>query len=253
MKMKNFEAKVAIVTGGTSGIGEATALAFAQAGAKVVVAGRREKEGEAVISRIKRSGGEASFIKTDVSKEAEVKSLVEKTLSRYGYLHFAFNNAGVEEVMTSFPDQTEENFDKIMTINVKGVWLSMKYEIPAMLKSGGGAIVNTASVAGLIGMATVPVYVASKHAVSGLTKSAALEFSKQGIRVNAVAPAAIETRMYRDFATTEETQKYFTSLHPIGRIGQPAEVAAAVLYLCSPEASFITGHVLPVDGGFTAQ
>lgn len=250
--MKIFEGKVALVTGGTSGIGEAAALAFARQGAKTVVSGRREKEGEAIVGAIRCVGGEAIFVKADVSKDADVQALVEKTVVKFGRLDFAFNNAGVEEVMTSFADQAETVFDQVMDVNVKGVWLSMKYEIPAMLKNGG-SIVNTSSVAGLVGMAMVPVYVASKHAVNGLTKSAALEFSKKGIRINAVAPAAIDTRMYRDFASTEDMKKFLASLHPIGRIGRVEEVAGAVMYLCSEQASFITGQILPVDGGFTAQ
>ncbi len=251
--MTQFTGKVALITGGTAGIGRATAIAFAKEGAKIALSGRREKEGGEVVAEIKALGGEAIFIRTDITKAAEVKAMVDTTVATFGRLDYAFNNAGVEQAMTPLAQQTEEVFDQVINTNVKGVWLSMQHEIPAMLQSGGGAIVNTSSIAGLIGMPTMEIYIASKHAVEGLTKSAALEFAKQNIRINNVAPAAIETRMYKEFANTPQTQQYMISLHPIGRIGQPEEVASAVLYLCSDGASFITGQTLPIDGGFTAQ
>src|SRR5580765_8341646 len=197
--MNEFQGKVAIVTGGTSGIGRAAAVAFAREGAKVVVAGRRVAEGEETVRLVRAKGGDALFVPTDVAQEAQVKNLVGRTLERFGRLDFAFNNAGIEQTPTPFLEQTVETYDQVMDINVKGVWLSMRYEIPAMLKSGGGAIVNTSSGLGVVAFAGVEVYVASKHAVIGLTKSAALEFAKQGIRINAVLPAAIETDMYRRF------------------------------------------------------
>jgi len=249
--MSQFVGKVALITGGNAGIGRAAAIEFAKKGAKVVVSGRREKEGHEVIAEIKALGGEAIFVKTDVSKASDVKAMIEQTLAKFARLDFAFNNAGVEQMLTPLPEQTEEAYDQIMDINVKGVWLSLKHEIPAMLKTGGGAIVNNSSVAGLIGAATVPIYVASKHAVNGLTKSVALEYAKQNVRVNAVAPGAIETRMYRDFAVTPEVRQMLEG--PMGRIGQPEEIASAVAWLCSDGASFITGQILPVDGGYTAQ
>ena len=174
-------------------------------------------------------------------------------MAKFGRLDCAFNNAGIEQELTPLPDQTEETYDQIMDINVKGSWLSLKHEIPAMLKTGGGAIVNNASVAGLLGFAMAPVYAASKHAVVGLTKAVALEYAKQNLRVNAVAPGAIETRMFHDFATSPEVKKMLESAHPIGRIGQPQEVASAVLWLCSAGASFVTGQIVPIDGGYTAQ
>ena len=177
--MSQFTGKVALITGGNAGIGRATAIEFAKQGAKVVVSGRREKEGQDVVAEIKALGGEAIFVKTDVSKESDVKAMIEQTLATFGRLDFAFNNAGIEQALTPLPDQTEETYDQIMDINVKGVWLSLKHEIPAMLKTGGGAIVNNSSIAGLIGFAMAPVYVASKHAVIGLTKSVALEYAKQ--------------------------------------------------------------------------
>jgi NAD(P)-dependent dehydrogenase (short-subunit alcohol dehydrogenase family) len=252
--MSLFKGKIALVTGGTSGIGRTTAIAFAKEGAKVVVTGRREKEGAETIQLVKATGGESFFIKTDVSKEADVRMMVEKVLEAYGRLDYAFNNAGIEQVPTPLVEQTEEAFDQIININVKGVWLSMKYEIPQMLKNGGGAIVNMASVAGLIGFAGIPIYIASKHAVLGLTKSVALEYAKSGIRINAVSPAAIETDMVDRFVGKEgDARQQLASMHPVGRLGRPEEIADAVIYLCSDKASFITGQSLTVDGGFTAQ
>ena len=248
-----MKGKVALITGGTAGIGRTTALAFAREGAKVALSGRREKEGNEVVAEIKALGGEAIFIKTDIAQDAEVKAMVEQTIAAFGRLDYAFNNAGVEHPPTPTREQTEETFDFVMNTNVKGVWLSQKYEIAAMLQSGGGAIVNNASVAGLGGMAGMGIYVASKHAVIGLTKATALEVARKGIRVNAVAPAAIETRMFTDFAKTDEQQKMMASLHPIGRIGKPEEIAEAVVFLCSDKASFITGETLAIDGGWTAQ
>jgi NAD(P)-dependent dehydrogenase (short-subunit alcohol dehydrogenase family) len=251
--MKEFHGKVALVTGGTSGIGRAAAVAFAKEGANVVVAGRRAVEGEETVRLVREQGGAGIFVPTDVSQELPVKYLVESALERFGRLDFAFNNAGVEQV-APFLEQSMESFDQVMNVNVKGVWLSMKYEIPALLASGGGAIVNTSSVAGVVAVAGADIYVASKHAVIGLTKAAALGFGTQGIRVNAVLPAAIETDMYERFVGDQaEARAAFAAMHPIGRIGTPQEVAEAVVWLCSDRASFVTGHSLLVDGGFTAQ
>jgi NAD(P)-dependent dehydrogenase (short-subunit alcohol dehydrogenase family) len=249
----SLQNKVALVTGGTSGIGRATALAFAKAGAKVVVSGRREAEGQAVVAEIKAAGGEATFVRADVAKEADVKALVEKTLAAYGRLDVAFNNAGVEW-MGPLVEASEPDYRRILDTNVWGVLASLKYEIPAMLKTGGGSIINTSSIAGHLGFAGASIYVASKHAVEGITKTAALEFAKQGIRVNAVAPAAIETAMVDRFAGKEGEQRDFlASLHPIGRMGRVEEIANAVVFLASDAASFITGESLKIDGGFTAQ
>ena len=251
--MSTFQNKVALVTGGTSGIGRATALAFAKAGAKVAIAGRRETEGAAVVAEIQAAGGEALFIRADVAVESEVRQLVERTVAAYGRLDVAFNNAGIEWA-GPLANACEADYRRIFDINVWGVVTSLKYEIPAMLASGGGAIVNTSSVAGHIGMAGVSLYVGSKHAVEGVTKSVALEFARQGIRVNAVAPAAIETDMVDRFVGKEGDQRnYLAGLHPVGRMGVAREIADTVLFLCSDAASFITGESVKVDGGFTAQ
>jgi len=256
MQNKSFENKVALITGGTSGIGVATALAFAREGAKVVISGRREKEGNDVVSRIKKAGGEGLFIKTDVSEETGVEALVDKTLSTYGRLDAAFNNAGIEgEVGKQTHEQSAANYRAVMDINVLGVLLAMKYQISVMLKNGGGAIVNNASVGGLVGFPGASVYVASKHAVLGLTRTAALEYARRGIRVNAVSPGGIETPMLDRFTGGPGTDftKQLEAMHPIGRLGRPEEIAEAVLWLCSDKASFFTGQSLTVDGGWTAQ
>ncbi len=246
--------KVAIVTGASSGIGRATAVALAKQGVKVTVAARRAKEGEETVHLVKEAGSEGIFVKTDVANEDNVKSLVEKTVKRYGRLDYAFNNAGVVEDPSSLIEQTSNVFDQIMNVNVKGVWLCMKYEIPEMIRSGGGAIVNTSSGAGVIGIPQQPVYSASKHAVLGMTKSAALEYAKSGIRINAIAPGLVETEMLEEVA--EDNKQLIESLKsktPIGRIGDPQEIANAVVWLLSDKASFVLGHTLLVDGGIVSR
>ena len=249
----SFQNKVVLITGATSGIGKVSALAFAKAGAKVVVSGRRDAEGQAVVAEIKSAGGEATFVKADVAVEADVAALVAKTVATYGRIDIAFNNAGVE-LTGPVVDATEADYRRVFDINVWGVIASMKHEIPVMLKQGAGVIINTSSAAGHVGMAGASVYVASKHAVEGLTKAAALEYAKQGIRVNAVAPAVIETDMFTRFTGgNEEAINYMRALHPVGRGGRPEEIANPVLFLASDAASFITGTSLQVDGGFLAQ
>lgn len=247
-----FTNKVVIVTGGASGIGRAAAIAFAKKGAKIVVADWTENQ--ETVQLITASGGEAIFIKCDVSKAADVKAMVEKTVASFGRLDYAFNNAGIEGAAAPTKDCTEENWDKTIGVNLKGIWLCMKYEIPEILKQGKGAIVNCASVAGLVGFGGLPAYVASKHGVVGLTKTAALECAQLGIRVNAVCPGVIQTPMIdRLTGTNKEAIDQFTKLEPVGRFGQPEEIANAVVWLCSDKASFVTGHAMAVDGGFVAQ
>lgn len=250
---KTLQDKIALVTGGTSGIGRATAIAYAKAGAKVVVSGRREKEGLETVEQIQKAGGEGTFVQADVSVPTDIEKLVAKTVETYGRLDIAFNNAGIEgNVRAPLADQDDDDFDKIWAINVKGVYLCMKHQIPAMLKNGGGVIVNNASIAGVIGFPTVAPYVASKHAVIGLTKNAALEYAQQGIRVNAVAPGAIETDMLDRF-TEDVPREMMESMHPMGRLGKADEIAAPVVWLSSPQSAFVTGQTVAVDGGFTAQ
>jgi NAD(P)-dependent dehydrogenase (short-subunit alcohol dehydrogenase family) len=248
-----LEGKVGLVTGGTSGIGRDTAVLFAKAGAKVVVAGRRESEGKETVELIRATGGDGLFVKTDVSKASEVETLVKKVVEKFGRLDVAFNNAGIEGVWTSIVSESEDDWDRTFDINLKGVWLCMKYEIRQMLKQGGaGAIVNMASVAGLIGLAGAAAYCASKHGVMGLTKAVALETARSGIRINAVCPAVVETPMADRLYSAPAVNKFVLGLHPVGRFGKPMEIAEAVLWMCSDRASFMTGQSLVLDGGFTA-
>jgi NAD(P)-dependent dehydrogenase (short-subunit alcohol dehydrogenase family) len=248
----SYTNKIALVTGGTSGIGKATALAFAAAGAKVVITGRREKEGADAAAEITKNGGTAAFVRADVAKDADVVKAIDFVVSTHGRLDVAFNNAGVEST-GPLHEVTEEQYRRTFDINVWGVLNSMKHEVAAMLKTGGGAIVNTSSVAGHIGVSQGSIYVATKHAVEGLTKAVALEFAKQGIRVNSVAPAAIDTDMVdRAVGKEGDLRNWLLSQHPVGRFGASEEVAAAVLYLASDAAKFTTGTTLLVDGGWTA-
>jgi NAD(P)-dependent dehydrogenase (short-subunit alcohol dehydrogenase family) len=248
----SYTNKIVLVTGGTSGIGKTTAIAFADAGARVVLTGRREKEGLEVVAEIKKTGGTAAYIRADVAKEADVVKAVDFVLSTHGRLDVAFNNAGVE-IVGPLDRVTEEQYRRTFDINVWGVLNAMKHEVAAMLKSGGGSIVNVSSIAGHIGLAQASIYVATKHAVEGLTKAIAVEFAKQGIRVNAVAPGAIDTEMVDRFAGKEgDVRNWLISQHPVGRLGTAEEIAAAVLYLTSDAAKFTTGTILAVDGGWTA-
>lgn len=252
--MKMFEGKVALITGGSSGIGRSTAVAFAREGAKVVVASRREDEGQETVRLIKEAGSEGFFVKTDVSRTDEVMAMVEKTVVAYGRLDCAFNNAGTDGHYAPLAEQSEENFDRVIGVNVKGVWLCMKHEIEHMLQNGGGAIVNTASIFGQVGFPSASIYAASKHAVLGLIKSAALEYAKSGIRINAVNPGDIQTDMVeRGLANMPGGKEGYEASRVMGRLGQGDEIASAVLFLCSDQASFTTGQSLTVDGGYTAQ
>jgi NAD(P)-dependent dehydrogenase (short-subunit alcohol dehydrogenase family) len=247
-----FLNKIILVTGAAAGIGEAAAVAFAAQGAKVVLADI-DKGGEQVAKRLCAQGYKAVFHACDVSNTGSVKALFAFIQDSFGRLDIAFNNAGIDIESGKLADGSEDVFDKIMDINVKGVWLCMQHEIQTMLKTGGGAIVNTASVAGLGAAPKMSIYAASKHAVVGLTKSAAVEYAKKGIRVNAVCPAVIDTNMYRRALAGDEKKAHMIgAMHPVGRVGKVEEVVGAVLYLCSDGAGFTTGTTLPVDGGSTA-
>jgi NAD(P)-dependent dehydrogenase (short-subunit alcohol dehydrogenase family) len=249
-----FQGKVALVTGGTSGIGQTTAVAFARQGAKVVVVGH-SGNGRSTLNSIKDAGSEGIFVKADLTQAEEVKSVVARAIEEYGRLDCAFNNAAIEGTLEPFTDLSEELFDKIIATNLKSVWLCMKYEIEQMLNGTGGTIVNTSSMAGMVGFPNMAPYVATKHGVLGLTRSAALEYAQSQIRINAVCPGVIgETGQ-----TTRMTDKYdqnkdeVAKQNPMGRLGKPAEIAHAVLFLCSDTASFVVGHALNVDGGYVVQ
>jgi len=249
-----FDGRVALVTGGSSGIGRATSLAFAREGARVVFGDIDVAGAEETMKMIKGAGGEAVFVKADVSKAMDVKAIVDKAIQTYDRLDYAHNNAGIDGEFATIVANTEENFDHVIGVNLKSVWLGMKYEIPEMRKRGGGAIVNTSSVAGLVAYRTMGPYVASKHGVIGLTKTAALEYSNFGIRVNAVCPGAIRTPMIDAFINNDsETEANMSALQPIGRMGRAEEVANLVLWLCSDSSSFITGASIAIDGGIVAQ
>ena len=248
-----FDNKVVLVTGGGGGIGRASALAFARAGAKVAVTDRDVVAGEETTAQVKALGAEALFIAADVMQATQVQAMVAQVVTHFGRLDCAFNNAGIEEEHMRLADCEEATFDRIMGVNVKGVWLCMKYQIAQMLSQGGGAIVNTASVAGLVGAPKMSAYSASKHAVIGLTKSAAVEYGRKGIRVNAVCPGVIRTVMLeRAVQADPKVASTVAGAHPIGRIGEPDEVAAAVLWLSSDASSFVTGLAHTVDGGLTS-
>jgi NAD(P)-dependent dehydrogenase (short-subunit alcohol dehydrogenase family) len=245
--------KVALITGGTSGIGRDTAVLFAKNGAQVVMTGRRESEGNETLNLIRAAGGEGLFVKGDVSKSADVQSAVRQTVEKFGRLDLAFNNAGIEGRWKPIIEQSEEDWDTVIDINLKGTWLCLKYEIQQMLKQdSGGAIVNMSSVAGLMGFAGAAIYVASKHGVIGLTRNAALECAAKGIRVNAVCPAVIETAMADRAFADPAVNKRVLAMHPLGRFGKTMEIAEAVLWLCSDKSSFMTGQYITLDGGMLA-
>lgn len=246
-----FSGKVALVTGGNSGIGKAAALAFAREGAKVVVAARRVPEGEAVVSEIVSSGGEAIFVRADVSQESDVEAMVARAVDAFGWIDCAFNNAGVIVRQGPLHESTADDWDPQININLRGVWLCMKYEIAQMLKQGGGAIVNNSSTAGLVGYANNPIYAASKFGVTGLTMSAALQYATQGIRINAICPGWTITPMVNPADPDQNAQAMAET--PMQRLATADEQAEAALWLCSDAASFVTGHAMPVDGGMIAQ
>jgi NAD(P)-dependent dehydrogenase (short-subunit alcohol dehydrogenase family) len=245
--------KIALITGGGSGIGRATALLFAKEGARVVVADYNAEGGERTMRMIKDADGEAVFHAANVSNPTDVETLVNKTVATYGRLDCAFNNAGIEGQFATTPEYTIENWNRVISINLSGVFFCLKYEIAQMLKQGGGSIVNTSSVAGLVGGAGASAYVAAKHGVAGLTKTAALEFAKANIRVNAVCPGFIRTPMVERALDRGFDESRIVQSEPMNRMGKPEEIAAAVLWLCSDDASFVTGVPMPVDGGYIAQ
>ena len=246
--------KVGIITGAGSGIGQATALIFAAEGARVVVSDVNEAGGAETVARIKAAGGDAIFVRCDVAKGTEVDALIKACVKHYGRLDCAFNNAGISGRMANTVMCTEENFDRNIAVNLKGVWLCMKAEIQQFLDQGsGGAIVSTASVAGLVAAAMAPAYGAAKHGVNGLTKSAAIEFAKKNIRVNSVCPGLIETPMVAATGSDSKLIESMIAAEPVGRMGQPTEIGQAVAWLCSDRASFVTGHCMAVDGGYVAQ
>jgi len=248
------DSKIALVTGGGSGIGRATCLAFSREGAKVIVSDVAVRGGEDTVQMIKAAGGQAIFVKADVSKAADVEGLINQAVATYGRLDCAFNNAGIGGKFVPTAKVKEEDWDQMIAINLKGVWLCMKAELTQMLKQGSGAIVNTASTMGVIANPGVSAYVAAKHGVNGLMKTAALEYAKQGIRVNSVCPGVIRTPMVEQaIASNPQMSETFVAVEPVGRLGKPEEIAEAVVWLCSDAASFVTGLPMVVDGGWTAQ
>ena len=249
--MAMFTGKVALITGGTGGIGRAAAVAFAGEGAAVAVSGRRRTEGDETVRLIREAGVDGLFVQCDVSRSAEVAAMVAEVETKFGRLDFAFNNAGIAPPMAPLHEQDEADSDRTIAVNLKGVWLSMKHEVPAILRAGGGAIVNNSSMGGLIAYPGFGIYHATKHGVLGLTKSAALDYARQNVRVTAVCPGLILTDMMTQLSGGEEEAREFSKRQPIGRGGTPEEIAAAVVWLCSPAAALMTGHHLTLDGGLT--
>ncbi len=252
--MNKFENRIALVTGGGSGIGRSTCLAFSREGAKIVVSDINEKTGQETLDMVRKIGGEGIFIQADVTQSSQVAMLIEETLQHYKRLDCAFNNAGIEARVSPTAECTEEDWDRVISINLKSVFLCMKYELKHMVSQKRGAIVNCASVGGLVGFPGGAVYVASKHGVVGLTHAASLDYAAMGIRINAVCPGLIRTPMIDRVEQKNPGMKsQLTSLEPIGRMGLPEEVAESVLWLCSDSASFVTGHAMAVDGGWVAR
>jgi NAD(P)-dependent dehydrogenase (short-subunit alcohol dehydrogenase family) len=250
--MESLKDKVAIITGSGSGIGRAAAILFAMEGAKVVVSDIDEENGLAVVAEIRKAGGEAVFIKADTSKAEDNRNLVEQTVLKYGELHIAVNNAGIAGPISNLAEYPIDGWQKVIETNLSGVFYGLKYQIPAMLKSGGGSVINIASILGAVGTKFSPAYVAAKHGVVGLTKAAALEYADQKIRVNSVGPAYIKTPMIMN-ALDEATLTMIKGMHPIGRLGESEEIAELILWLGSDKSSFVTGSYYPIDGGYLAQ
>lgn len=249
-----MDRKVVVVTGAGAGIGKACAFAFAEAGARVVAADIASSGGYETVKSIEGRGGMAKFAEVDVASSASVHAVIRETLRKFGTVNYAVNNAGVEGQSADTAECSEDNWDRVIAINLKGVWNCMRYEIPPMLEQGGGAIVNMASVAGLVGFAGLPAYCASKGGVVQLTKAAALEYAERGIRINAICPGIIQTTMVdRIIGDDPEKERSLVAMEPVGRMGRPEEIARTALWLCSDDASFITGHPLAVDGGFVAR
>lgn len=252
--MNELQGKVAIVTGGSSGIGKAAAELFAQEGAVVIIADVQDDSGRVLVDELAAKGRTATYVQCDVSREADVQATVTLALSQYGRLDVLFNNAGIEGEQALTADASVDNWDRVMAINLKGVFLGMKYGIEAMLRTGGGAVVNNASVAGLVGFPAIPAYCASKGGVVQLTRAAALEYATRGIRVNCLCPGVIDTPMVERFTGgNEQAESQMRALEPVGRMGSAREVAELALFLASDRSSFITGAVIPVDGGFVAR
>lgn len=251
--MNGIDNAVAIVSGASSGIGESAALRFAEEGARVVAADVDVEGGEATVEEIEGMGGEATFVETDVSDWDDVQAMVETAVDSYGGLDFAFNNAGIEGASEPASEQPMDNWETVIDVNLKGVFMAMKAELPAMLESGGGSIVNTASIAGVVGFPELSPYVASKHGVLGLTKTAALEYSEEGVRVNAICPGVIDTPMVERASEDSEAVEGAIAATPIGRLGEPEEIGDVAVWLCSEDASFVTGEAMVVDGGYTSQ
>jgi len=252
--MNGIRDSVAIVTGASSGIGRAAAMRFAAEGANVVAADVDADGGEATVDMVHEDGGEATFVETDVSDRDDVEAMVAEATERYGGLDFVFNNAGIEGYNDALADQSDDEWERVVDVNLKGVFLGLRAEIPAMIEDGGGAIVNTSSIAGVVGFQGVSPYVASKHGVIGLTKTAALEYARDGVRVNAISPGVIETPMVERASTANpEMIEGVSEATPMGRLGEPEEVGDAAVWLCSADASFVTGETLVIDGGYVSQ
>lgn len=253
--MRQFEHQVVLVTGGANGIGRATAEAFAREGARVVVSDVADAAGEETVASIRKAGGEARYVRSDMSDAAQIAALVQGTIRDYGRLDVAFNNAGVEGASAPIGELPEESWERVLKVNLTGVFLCMKHQLAQMKKQGGGAIVNNASILGQVAFPNASAYVAAKHGVLGLTQSAALEYASAGIRVNAVCPGFVVTPMLEraGLLKDEGMRTMLESLHAMKRLGKPEEVAEAVLFLASPKASFVAGHALLVDGGYVAQ